>query len=405
MAILRRVLAALAALAAAALVVALADPPMGDYADPVGGNLDNAAPALGALIEGDVGHAIDVQPIMGPVSLVLRWPFAAAGNAIGDRQLEYAFGATACLWVLVLLAGWLALRTHRVSRERLAGPVVVLLLVANPVTLEALSAGHPEEIVTAALATAAVIAAGRDRAGLAGLLLGLAVATKPWAALAGPVVLLVLARGYMRTVAIAALTALALLGPMVALNPDRAQAGAEVLREQTRVNVASVWWPVAEQRPVTHVSGGAELPDVAVMPGGLTRSAGQLAIGLLTLALAFAYARRRRPVELADGLALLAGLMLARGLLDPFNLLYYAVPFVVALVAWEALARRGVPVVSIAACIALWATVGHPAENRDLANALYLAWSLPLAGWLALRPARLSGRRARGLRSVASAGA
>jgi hypothetical protein len=390
MALFRRVLPVLAALVAAALVVALANPPMGDYSDAHDGNLDNAAPALGALIDGDVGRAIDVQPIMGPVSLVLRWPFAAAGNALGGRQLEYAFGAAACLWVLALFAGWLAVRTQRVSRERLAGPVVALVLVANPATLAALSSGHPEEIVAATLATAAVIAAGRDRVALTGVLLALAVATKPWAALAGPVALLVLARGYTRTIVIGAVLAASLLGPMAALNPERAKAGADVLREWKRVNPASIWWPLAEQRPVSHVSG---LPDVAVMPAGLTRSAGQLAVGLLTLGLSLAYARRRRPVELTDGLALLAGIMLARGVLDPFNLLYYAVPFVVALVAWETLARRGIPVISIAASLALWATLGNPAENRDLTCVLYLAWSLPLAAWLTLRPARL-GRRA-----------
>jgi hypothetical protein len=389
---MRRALAVLAALVAAALVVAIADPPMGDYSFAEGGNLDNSAPALGALVDGDIGRAIDVQPIMGPVTLVLRWPFAAAGNALGGRELEYAFGAAACLWVLAFLAGWLAVRTQRVSRERLAGPVVALLLVANPATLAALSSGHPEELVTAALATAAVIAAGHDRPALTGLLLALAVASKPWAALAGPVALLVLARGYTRTIVIGALLTASLLGPMIALNPQRARAGAEVLREQTRVNPASVWWPLAEKRPVTHVTG---LPDAAVMPAGLTRSAGQLAVGLLTLGLSLAYARRRRPVRLEDGLALLAGIMLARGVLDPFNLLYYAVPFVVALVAWEALARRGIPVISIAASLALWATAGNHVESRDLASALYLAWSLPLAGWLVLRPARLGGRAAR----------
>jgi hypothetical protein len=389
-----RALGVLAALAVAALVIAIARPPMGDYAAAEGGNLDNAAPTLGALIEGDISRAIDNQPIMGPVSIVLRWPFAAAGNALGGRQAEYAFGAAACLWGLALLAGWLAVRMQRTSTERLAGPLVVLLLVANPVTLAALRAGHPEEMLTAALAVAAIIAAGRDRAALTGALLALAVATKPWAALAGPVALLVLSRGYLRTIVVGAALTVLLLGPMIALNPERARAGADVLAEQTRVSVASAWWPFAEQRPVAQVAG-EDIPDVGVMPAGLSRSAGQLAIGAITLALALAYARRRRPVALSDGLALLAALMLVRCLFDPFNLLYYAVPFVVALVAWEAHARRGVPIVSLVASAALWATAGEPGANRDLTCALYLAWSVPLAAWLALRPARLGSRATR----------
>jgi hypothetical protein len=388
----RGALAGLAALVAAALVVALARPPMGDYTSAGLSNPDNAAPAIGALVGGHPGRAIDVQPVMGPVSLVLRWPFAALGHALGDRQLEYWFGAAACLWVLALLAGWLALRARALSRERLAGPAVALLLLANPVTLAALSAGHPEELLAAALAVAAVLAAARDRAALTGVLLALGVATKPWAALAGPVALLVLSRGHARAVVTGAVLTALLLVPLTLANPDRTLGGARDLGKEARVYAPSAWWPVAERHPVMRVEGAGRIPDAAALPAGLTRSAGQLAIAALTLALVLAYMRRRRPVTLADGLALLAGLMLARCLLDPVNLFYYGVPFVVALVAWETHARRGVPLVSIAAGAALWLTAGHPGANRDLMCALYLAWSVPLAAWLCARPARLRWR-------------
>jgi hypothetical protein len=384
----RFALGALAALFAAALVLALARPPMGDYAASTLSNPDNAAPAMSALIGGEGESAIDVQPVMGPVSLVLRWPFAAIGHELGGRQMEYWFGAAACLWALVLLAGWLAVRARRASSERLAGPLVALLLVANPVTFAALSAGHPEEILTAALATAAVLAAGRDRAALAGVLLALAVATKPWGALAAPVALLVLTRGHARALVVSAALAALLVVPLMAANPERTFGGAHELGRETRVYAPSVWWPLAERRPVVQASAVGQIPDVAVLPAGLTRAAGQIAIAALTLALCLGYMRRRRPLALADGLALLAGLMLARCALDPVDLFYYAVPFVVALVAWEVHARRGIPLVSMAASLALWISAGHPAADRDLVCALFLAWALPLAAWLALRPAR-----------------
>ena len=64
------------------------------------------------------------------------------------------------------------------------------LCVANPVTLRALEIGHPEELLCAAFAIGAVLAASDRRTVLAAVLLGLAIASKAWAVLAiGPVLL------------------------------------------------------------------------------------------------------------------------------------------------------------------------------------------------------------------------
>jgi hypothetical protein len=384
----KRALVVLGALVAAALVVAIASPTTGDYIPRDAQNADNSAPVLDALIEGDLGRAVEVQPIVGPVTVLLRWPFAALGRALGGLQLEYELGATACLWVLALLAAGLAWRAGRLSRERLTAPVVFLLLVANPVTLATLDAGHPEDIVAAALATAAVLLAGRGRPVASGLVLALAVGAKPWAALAAPVALLVLDRGHARTILAGALAALLILAPPFLSNPERMREGSRVLTEQPRVYAPSAWWPLSHEKPVTHTADPS-VPVPSVMPGGLTRSAGQTAIVLLTLAVALAYVRRRRDFGIEAGLSVLAGLMLARAALDPINLYYYGLPFVVALVAWETYARRGVPVVSVVASAALWATVS-PANpsNPDLACALFLAWSVPAAAWLTLAPLR-----------------
>ena len=56
--------------------------------------------------------------------------------------------------------------------------------VLNPLTYQAAFYGHPEELLAAALAVGAVIAAGRRHWLLGGLMLGAALATKQWAALA-----------------------------------------------------------------------------------------------------------------------------------------------------------------------------------------------------------------------------
>ena len=379
-----RLLALIAvALIAAAAVVAIFSPGPGDYVPGDPQNVDNAGPVIRALIEGDVSRAIDVQPVIGPVSVVLRAPAAALGRALGGEAGEYAFGAAVCLWVLGILAVWLGVRAHRASREKLAGPVVLLLLVANPVTLSALDVGHPEDVLAAALATAAVLIAARDRAALTGVTLALATAAKPWAAIAAPVALLVLHAGHRRAIVAGALAATLLLLPPLVSNPERMREGQRVLTEQPRVYPVSAWWPVAESFPTPEGAAPAWH-----MPAGLTRSAGQNAILAITILLSLAHLRRRRELTLEAGLSLLAGLMLARGVLDPLNMYYYGVPFVVALTAWEVHARRGIPVVSILASAALWGTLSPAPAKPALACALFLAWSVPATAWLTLAPLR-----------------
>jgi hypothetical protein len=383
-----RRLTGLAQLAAVALILAAAvlaifDPGPGDYITEGATNADNSAPAIDALLEGDLDRAIDVQPVVGPLSVALRLPFAAAGRALAGAHGEYLFGAAACLWVLALLGAMLAARAQRLTTERLTGPVVLLLVAANPATISAVENGHPEDLLAAALATASILLAARDRAALTGVALALAVAAKPWAALAAPIALLVLDRGHRRTIVAGALAAALVLLPPILSNPERMAEGQRVLTEQPRVYAASAWWPVAETHPAPP---GVKPPYV--MPGGLTRSAGQTAILAITLALSLACLRRRREIGVEAGLSMLAGLMLARCLLDPLNLYYYGVPFLVALVAWETYARRGIPLVSILASIALWATVSPPPQNPALACALFLAWAVPAAAWLTLAPLR-----------------
>jgi hypothetical protein len=391
---------ALASLAVAATVVAIAQPTLGDYVLH-GRNSDNAAPAMAAIVRGDFARVPSVQPVMGPVSLLVRAPFAALGHAIGGLTLEYDLGAVACMWALAAVALLLAMRVRRRDGGMAAPAAVVLVLVANPLTLAgALDAGHPEEVLAAALATAAVLAAVEDRGTLTGLLLGLAFATKPWAALAAPPALLALRGGHRRALGIALGLAALLVAPLAAADPHRLLDGSRELARTIRVYPGSVWWPFAS--PV-HAPNLAGLPGAHAwaMPWGLTRSAGQLLVGALALGAGLVHLRRWRALPVEAALAFLAALMLARCLLDPMNLSYYAVPFLVALVAWETSRRRGLPVVSATVSVVAWATLMHPPANAALACALCLAWSLPLTGYLLTRrggptnPRRLRRPRAR----------
>ena len=79
--------------------------------------------------------------------------------------------------------------------------------------------------------------------------------------------------------------------------------------------------------------------------------------------------RRRTP---DDVLGLLALLFLLRCLLDPVDSAYNYVPFLLSLVAWEGLTRRGFPVVSLLSCAAIYFTPG-------------LLATLPVGTWIALR--------------------
>ena len=123
--------------------------------------------------------------------------------------------------------------------------------------------------------------------------------------------------------------------------------------------------------------------------------------------------RRPRVAALAAGLAaalgplaLLALLFVLRCVLDPWNTAYYALPAVIALVAWEATSFDRPPVLALALTMATWATWEWvvPAATPDVEALVYLGWSLPFTGLLAWRlyapaltavPTLSSGGRAR----------
>ena len=94
-------------------------------------------------------------------------------------------------------------------------------------------------------------------------------------------------------------------------------------------------------------------------------------------------ARRRGNPD--DLLQLVALLFLLRCMLDPLTFSYHHTPFLVALIAFEALRRR-VPVLSAftIGALLLMNEVVVPSGDARLINAVYLAWTIPLAGAMAL---------------------
>jgi hypothetical protein len=62
----------------------------------------------------------------------------------------------------------------------------------------------------------------------------------------------------------------------------------------------------------------------------------------------------RRGTRAADALLLLALLLLLRCWLDPWDVVYYPLPFIVALAAWETTVARRAPVNAALATAATW---------------------------------------------------
>src|ERR1039458_7225795 len=146
-----------------------------------------AKPAFDALTHGHVLAFLRLVPAYGG-SLVERAPLALLPGLWGGGQLAvYRMVALPCLLAAAALGVWLVAQIRRPAGQRssahstLAKAIVLGICVVNPLTLQALELGHPEELLGAVLCVAAVLLAARDRPVWAGLALGLAIANKEWA--------------------------------------------------------------------------------------------------------------------------------------------------------------------------------------------------------------------------------
>jgi hypothetical protein len=111
-------------------------------------------------------------------------------------------------------------------------------------------------------------------------------------------------------------------------------------------------------------------------------------------ALSALWRRRRKDAGWQEALLLLALLLHLRCVLDPFNNVYYCLPFLMALLTWESLCARRLPLLTLGVTAAAWFTFQSAPQSLspDAQSLVYLAWSVPLAAGLALRvfaPGRL----------------
>ena len=336
------------ALIALAVVVTLSVGGTGDYQPNgiVGG--DNPAPAIGALVHGDIARLLSVQPVMGLVSLLIRAPVAALAAPLHWSGLTtYQLGALVCLLPGLALVACVLSDSSLLSRARLACVLGAALILLSPATHNALWSGHPEEPLAAVLATASVVAAQRQARGVAAVCLGLAVGTKQWAVVAALPVLVALDRARLRAALIAGAVALAMSVPAM-LDPSAFAAQSHGVFGSHLTNQFSAWWFAGAPVAVPH--GLAAAAPVRRLPFGLTRSPASL-VPLAVLVGVVAWLRRARPQLGIEPLALLALLELARCLTDPLPLSYYYVPVLISLAAYEAVRLERVPILT--ACVVL----------------------------------------------------
>jgi hypothetical protein len=355
-------------------------------------------PAYEALVHGHVVRFLQIAPAYGG-SLIERAPFALLAGLWGGGALAvYRMVALPCLLAAAVLGVWLVARMRAQGRSKLARAVALGVCVANPITLLALEQGHPEELLGACLCVAAVLLAARSTSArehslLAGALLGLAIANKEWALLAaGPVLLAVAPRRRMRCLASACVSGAALLVPLALVTSGGFLASTRAVAAPAASAIFQpwqVWWFFGHHGALVHGLFGAPKPGYRIGPAwtGAISHPLILAAGAVLAAALWPRGRRAALPE-QDALLALALVLLLRCLLDTWDVAYYPLPFVLALLAWElGTDTRRPPVLALSSSVLVWISFQWlPLHvSADAQAAVFLAWSLPLAAWLCLR--------------------
>jgi hypothetical protein len=366
------------AVAAASAFLASTASSMGDWdAD--------AAPAVHALAAGEVGAYLNAEALMGPFATLVQAPFVALSNASGVTAYKWA--SFPCLLSVGLLGLYLAGIARRRGASRVTQALIALFCLLNPITFEALDLGHPEELLTAALAVAAIAAAAEKRFRTTALLLGLAIASKQWAVIGILPALLVLPTRRLRTGLLAVAVAAALFLPAIVASPSSfLGVQGEAAGTGRVVTPWSAWYPFSSSQTEVYAVGGERLVAHVENAPSLADPIAHPLIVLLALAVPLAIARRRRlPITIADGFALLALLALLRCALDPVDNLYYHAPLLLAFVGWDAFSAQGLPLRSLLATTVAWVFWHgwHHLSSPATFNLAYIGVALAL-GYLLL---------------------
>ena len=379
--------------------------------DYVGSDLavNRTGDAIQSLAAGDFGRFFATQPSIGPVSVLVRAPFAAIAGishhltslapkyhgrppvvipqALYDSQLRlYRFGVFPCLLALVLLAAAAAVALARCRRNWYVQALVAGIVLCIPLWNGALLAGHPEEFLTTALTLGAVLTSVRGRPTAAGILMGLALASKQWALLALPAAAIAAPVGSRRRVLVLAVGVWAAFMAVMAIgDPDRffAAAKAPGAFAHGYADTFSVWFQLAPHHDRTVFDGlhSVRLPHRR-LPGLIEDVLHPLTVLIAAALSLWLFRRSPRRIGAAAIFQLLAAIFLMRCLLDPVTNDYYHAPFLASLALYEGFSERRWPVLAVLATAAFVPHVGSDVAAKSVANAVYLAWAIPLLAFL-----------------------
>lgn len=230
----------------------------------------------------------------------------------------------------------------------------------------------------------------RNRTLSAGVVLGLALATKQWALVAiAPTLLAVPRTAHVRVAGVAIAVAVLCTLPAIAADPSGFfNVNRQAAATGRIVGRTNVWFLLAKPRVLHLHNLPAGLPTeftVYQIPEWVNKASHPLIV-LIPILLAFLVTRRGREFVRSQALALLALVFLLRCVLDPVDNAYYHLPLLLALLAWEAVTRpRRLPVVTLLTAAALWIFFNRiePVATPTVANAVYLSLAATLTTYLA----------------------
>lgn len=314
-------------------------------------------PKIHALTQGNLTEFFRAESLMGPFAPLIQTPFAAISDG-GDVLTAYRWSAFPCLLAAGLLGLYLAHLARRRGMPPLGQALIAGLCLFNPLTIEALDMGHPEELLTAALAVAAIATASEGHRYRTALLLGLAVMSKQWAVIAILPVLMALPSSRIRVALLSgAIVAVLTLPGLIAAPDTFSEVNGTAASTGHAVSPWSVWYPAADvttkRFEVGSTSFTAEVHEAPPLVGSVMHPF----IVLVGFGLPVALALWRRGFRLSgpDAMALLALLALLRCALDPVDNAYYHLPLLLALLGWDALDAERLPLRGLAgASIALF---------------------------------------------------
>lgn len=352
-----------------------------------------ARPAVDAMLGGHLHGFLALAPVYGP-SLLLRAPFFLATKLWhGGTLAVFRASAVPCLLGAGVLGVFLSTQMRAKGSSPLARVVVLLLCVANPLALSALKWGHPEDVLSAALCVGAVLCALRDRTVWSAVLLGVAIANKEWAVLAIGPVLLALPRAQIRALFIAGGVTAALMAPfLLGATGFAGQAKAAGTSTGTIFHPWQVWWFFGSYPHVVSKLQALHPELIYRIAPTWVSGIGHSLVVVLMGALSGLFALLRRDRDGAarqDALLLLALVLALRCVLDPWDISYYSLPLLLAVLAWEVCRSSRAPTVTVVATLVTSFVLQQTASpalhlSRDAQAAIFLIVSIPSIAGLAV---------------------